>query len=383
MFDPRIALCHEWLVSRFGSEKTFQAMAEALPAADLHALSWDRASGLSFGGRPVRTTFLDRAGPLRQRRDLQLPLMPLAWRLASKQPYDIVVTSSHACAKGFRPAREAIHLCYCYTPLRYVWLPDVDQRRKQNPLTRAAASGLRRWDLASVAWVDEFAAISNAVRQRIELIYNRPARVIYPPVDTDFYTPDPRCEPGGFALVVSRMIPYKRIDLVIRACRGVGIPLVVAGSGPEEGRLRDLADELGGPVVFVTAPTDEALRELYRAATMVVFPAEEDFGIVAVEAQACGTPVVALAAGGSLDTVRHGTTGVLVAEQDEANFAAGIAQVLADPGRFSARACRDHAVGFSQERFAEEFVEWVSEAASARGVDLVVPRVPTPAAAVG
>ncbi|MGH9163900.1 MAG: glycosyltransferase [Acidimicrobiales bacterium] len=366
---PTLALCHEWLVSRYGSEKTFEAMASALPEAELHALSWDRSSDLSFDGRAVRTTFLDRPGPLRHRRDLQLPLMPLAWRLAGgRRRYDVVVTSSHACAKGFRPARPALHLCYCYTPLRYVWLPTLDQRRRQNPLTRAAASGLRRWDLASVAWVDEFAAISHAVRQRIERIYQRPARVIFPPVDTDFFTPDPGVPRGDFALMASRMIPYKRIDMVIRACRTVGIPLVVAGSGPDEDRLRALAAGAGSPVRFVIAPSDDTLRQLYRTATMLVFPAEEDFGIVAVEAQACGTPVVALAAGGSLDTVRHGTTGVLVADQDEASLAMGIGQVLA--GHFEPHACRDHAESFSTATFRAAFTSWVQDAASSHGLDL-------------
>ena len=362
-----MALCHEWLASRYGSEKTFLAMAEALPGADLHALSWER-SEISFGDRDVRTTFLDRAGPLRDRRDLQLPLMPLAWRLASRRRYDLVVTSSHACAKGFRPARRALHLCYCYTPLRYVWLPSVDRRRAQGPLVRTAAVGLRRWDLASVAWVDEFAGISNAVRERIERIYDRPARVIFPPVDTDFYTPEDTGGRGDFALVASRMIPYKRIDLVIRACRAVGVRLVVAGSGPDEPRLRALAAEPGSPVEFVIRPSDHELRQLYRRAAALVFPAEEDFGIVAVEAQACGTPVVALAAGGSLDTVRDGVTGTLVPDQTEGSLAEGIRQVLSRP--VDVAACRRHARTFSATAFADAFTAWVSEAASARGVEL-------------
>lgn len=377
---PTVALAHEWLVSRYGSEKTFQAMAAALPGADLYALSYNRESRLDLGGRRVHTTVLDRAPvALRRRRDLQLPLMPAAWRLAGRgRRYDVVVTSSHACAKGFRPARQALHLCYCYTPLRYVWLPTVDRRGRGTPATWAAGRALRHWDLTSVGWVDEFAAISTAVRERVARIYGRPSRVVHPPVATDFFTPDPDGEPGHFALVVSRLVPYKRVDVAIRACHEVGIPLVVAGSGPEEEGLWALAEDLGAQVLFVTAPDDEALRGLYRGASVLVFPADEDFGIVSVEAQACGTPVVALASGGSLDTVRDGVTGVLVDSQDPAGFAAGIRRAV--DHRFDPWACRAHAETFSASRFTAEFRDWVSDAAAARGVPLVLPALSPPVA---
>lgn len=363
--DPRVALAHEWLSDRCGSEKTFLAMAEAFPEADLHALTWDRRAVPVH--RPIATTVLDRTGPLRDRRDLLLPLMPLAWRYASRRRrYDVVVTSSHACAKGFRPARTALHLCYCYTPLRYVWFADNDSRAPIGPLRRLAAGRLRAWDLASVRWVDEFAAISTAVQARIEQLYDRPARVIFPPVDTGFYTPAPDIPRGGGALVVSRMVPYKRIDLAIRACAALDHPLVVAGSGPDEARLRRLAADLRADATFVIAPSDEQLRHLYRTAAVVLFPAEEDFGIVAVEAQACGTPVVALAAAGSLETVRPGVTGVLVARQDEEDFAAGLAQAL--HRTFDPNDCRRHALGFSTDRFLAELRDWVETSAGARGV---------------
>ena len=361
---PRVALAHEWLSDRCGSEKTFLAMAQAFPEADLHALTWDRATVPLE--RPVATTLLDRAGPLRNRRDVLLPLMPLAWRYSSRRRYEVVVTSSHACAKGFWPAREALHLCYCYTPLRYVWFAENDSRAPSGPLRRLAADRLRAWDRASVQWVDEFAAISTAVQARIEHLYGRSARVIFPPVDTNFYTPAPEIPRGRSALVVSRMVPYKRIDLAIRACAALRHPLVVAGSGPDEARLRSLAAELGADATFVIAPSDEQLRHLYRSAAVVLFPAEEDFGIVAVEAQACGTPVVALAAAGSLETVRPGESGVLVARQDEEHFAGGLADAL---GRhFDPADCRRHALSFSTERFLAEFRDWVETAARARGL---------------
>lgn len=369
----RLALCHEWLAARHGSEKTFEAMARAFPGADLYSLTWNRSSGLEFGGRQVGTTFLDHPALRTRGRVLQLPLMPLAWRYASTRDYDVVVTSSHAFAKGFRPGREALHLCYCYTPMRYAWLSSVDRRRRRDPAGAAAERWLKSLDLASVQWVDEFAAISTEVQRRVERFYGRPARVIHPPVDTTLYRPDDAGQPrGGFALAASRMVPYKRLDLAIRASHLAGRPMVVAGAGPEEARLRALAAALGADVRFVIEPTDGELARLYRAADVVVFPGEEDFGIVPVEAQACGTPVVAYGRGGSLDTVVPGVTGALVAAQEPEAFAEGIRTVL--DGGLDPAACRRNAERFSADRFADAFVEWVVGSAAARGINMADPR---------
>lgn len=371
----RVALCHEWLAARHGSEKTFDAMASAVPTADLYALTWNKGSGLHLGGRPVGTTFLDRVPGLRNQRMAQLPLMPLAWRYASPRRYDVVVTSSHCFAKAFRPAREALQLCYCYTPVRYVWLADLDRRRERGRLSDALAAGLRHYDLRTVRWVDEFAAISSTVRERIERLYDRPARVIHPPVDVELFTPDPDVPRDGFALAVSRLVGYKRLDLAIRACHRVGHPLVVAGAGGEEAELRALAQRLSADVRFAIDPSDEQLRHLYRSADVLVFPAEEDFGIVPVEAQACGTPVVALARGGTSETVIPGTSGVLVPAQDEASLAEGIEAVL--NARLDPADCRRSAERFSAARFRDSFLDWVIGTARARGIEVEDPRAAT------
>lgn len=298
--------------------------------------------------------------------------MPLAWRYATRARYDVVVTSSHACAKGFRPARTALHLCYCYTPMRYAWLTEVDRRTRGGLVDRATdlpLASLREWDRRAAGWVDEFAGISTAVAERIQRFYGRPARVIHPPVDTSYFTVDRAVPREDMLLAVSRMVPYKRLDLAIDAARRVGMPLVVAGTGPEEAALRAHAAATGAEVTFVPRPDDETLRRLYRTARALVFPSVEDFGIVPVEAQACGTPVVALAEGGSLDTVVDGTTGVLVDGQDAAGLAAGVEKVLASPP--DPDACRAHAEGFSRLRFLAEVEEWVATAAASRGIELV------------
>ena len=339
-------------------------MAQVFPTADLYALTAESSSSLEFGGRTVTTTALDRIPWLRERRDLQLPLMPLAWRYASRQRYDIVVTSSHACAKGFWPGRATLHLSYCYTPLRYVWEAPLDERRRRNAVTAGVARALRVWDLSAVRWVDEFAAISRAVASRIKRCYGRASQVIHPPVDTSFFTPSRETEKQDFALAVGRMVPYKRLDLAIGACHRAGVRLVVAGSGADEPRLRALSDRLGADVTFVISPDDPYLRELYRSAQMVVFPAEEDFGIVTPEAQACGTPVVAFGRGGSTDTIVDGQTGVLVREQTEAAFAQAIYEARRrdfSPGDF-----RINSVRFSQRRFHSEFSDGIVVAANSR-----------------
>jgi glycosyltransferase involved in cell wall biosynthesis len=361
----RIALCHEWLSGRSGSEKTFEMMAQEFPRADLFSLTWNRSAEYDFGGRAVSTTVLDRISPLRGKNALQLPLMPLAWRYASRREYDIVVTSSHACSKGFYPGREAIHLCYCYTPMRYLWLSNIDARHRRGArLTAPVSRALKRWDLKSAGWVDDFAGISHAVKDRIQDVYSRPARVIHPPVATDFYTPGGG-EREDFVLAVSRMVPYKRLDLAIRAAQLAGTRLVIAGSGPQEQQLRQIAGDLAHPVEFVISPSDAALRELYRTARAVIFPPEEDFGIVPVEAQACGTPVVALARGGSLDTVVDGVTGVLVPEQSAEPFAEGLKMVL--DGRFRPEDGVVNAGRFSQAQFRTRFRDWVLHAARGNG----------------
>ena len=360
----RLAIAHEWLDARCGSEKTFEAIARAFPDADLFALTRDLAVRFDLGGRAVRTTFLDRFGSLRRRRDVLLPLMTVAWRRATRREYDVVITSSHAFAKWFGPAKDAIHLCYCYTPARYLWMEDVDDRRvPRGALTRSAVAHYRRLDYRSAGWVDSFAAISTAVRDRVGSFYGRDARVIHPPVDNTFFSWDRDEQRGDYVLAFSRFIAYKRLDVAIEAAAIAGVDLVVAGSGPQETTLRRLAAQRHpGRVRFEINPSDAALRSLYRRARALVFPALEDFGIVPVEAQACGTPVVALAAGGSLDTVRPGETGVLVADQDAAAFAKGLREVL--DAQFDPADCVAHAERFSHERFSREIREWFAGATS-------------------
>lgn len=380
-----MALAHEWLDSRAGSEKTFEVLAGAFPDADLYALSNELGAGFDSGGRPVHTTFIPRLPLVRAHRSLALPLMPLAWRTVTRRRYDVVITSSHACVKGFGPARHARHLCYCYAPMRYVWDRHDVRSRLHGLANLGPGPALRAWDRRSSEWVDDFAAISTAVQARIADYYGRESRVINPPVDTSFYVPAP--DPtdgeaghpapgeaplprGPYVLACSRFIAYKRLDLAILAADRVGLAVVVAGHGPGEAALRAVAERVRVPVTFVVSPSDEQLRALYRAAAAFVFPALEDFGIVAVEAQACGTPAVGLAAGGSLDTIVDGVTGSLVDAQDVDEFAAGLQRALDGA---DSRACVAHAASFSHRAFRARVRSWVDDAGSSVGPSATPP----------
>jgi glycosyltransferase involved in cell wall biosynthesis len=370
----RIAAVHEWLPARAGSEKTFEEIARAFPTADLYALSRDPDTPFDFGGRPLTTTFLDRPR-LRDLRAVALPLMPLAWQTIRTPdvPYDLVITSSHAFANLARPTKDAdVVLCYCHTPARYLWVPELDQDRSRvEPLLAPARSFLRRVDLRGAGRVTAFAANSSEVADRIRRFYDRDAIVIPPPVETDFFASD---EPGQlseterrelpdgeFVMAMSRFIPYKRLDLAIRTAANVGLPIVVAGSGDDDARLRSIAEELGHDVRFVIRPSQQLLRELFRRATLLLFPAYEDFGIVPVEAQACGTPVVGYAAGGALDTIDSGVTGELSPEQTVDAFTEATRRALngivTDPK--TTRRCREWASRFGAEHFRDRLTKWV------------------------
>lgn len=357
----RVALVHDWLTGMRGGERVLDALCRMFPQATLYTL-------VHIPGRvspaierlPIRTSLLQRVpGIARWYRHL-LPLYPAAISALRIAPADLVISSSHCVAKSAIAPAGGRHLCYCHTPVRYAY-DQFDayfgpQRlgRARSALMRPVMRAFARWDQRTSDRPDRYVANSQHVARRIARHYNRSSVVVYPPVDTRFFVPgtSPR-QPR--ALVVSALVPYKRVDVAIAACRQVGVPLTVVGQGPEQSRLRAMA---GADVVFAGAPSDQAVREHYRTAAAVLLPGEEDFGIVPVEAQACGTPVVALGAGGALETVVDGRTGVLTGTGVEA-FAAGVRRAL--DTSWSVAACREQAERFSEERFVADMSEAVEE----------------------
>jgi len=362
----RVVLVHDWLTGMRGGERVLESLCRMLPGADLLTLVHVPGSvSTPIEARRIRTSMiqrLPRAGRLYRR---YLPLFPTAIELFDLDRYDVVISTSHCAAKAVVPAGRAVHVCYCFSPMRYAW----DQfdayfgpervGPARSAFYRRMLSWIARWDRATAPRVTRFLADSHYVAGRIARYYNRQALVLYPPVDTAFFTPDGSQAAPHF-LVVSALVPYKRIDLAIRAAGAVGVPLKIVGTGPDEARLRAIA---GPTVEFLGSLDDEALRREYRRARATILPAEEDFGIVPVEALACGRPVVAFARGGACETVTPGETGVLVDAATPEAFADGLRQAIArvwDPARLRASAER-----FSVDRFEREMRATLADAAAA------------------
>lgn len=255
-----------------------------------------------------------------------LPLFPAAVEQFDLDDYDLVISTSHCAAKAAVVTGRAHHLCYCFTPMRYAWdqfeayFGAAQVGAWRNRFYRFAMSRIARWDAATAGRVHRYLAISQHVANRIRRYYDREADVIYPPVDIGFYRPNGSA-PGEYFLVVSALVPYKRVDLAIDACRLANAPLCIVGTGPDADRLKSRA---GSNVEFLTHQSDEELRGIYQGARGFLLTGEEDFGIAPVEAQACGRPVIALARGGARETVAHGVTGLLVDEATPEAFATAI-----------------------------------------------------------
>jgi glycosyltransferase involved in cell wall biosynthesis len=343
-----------------GGEKVLDAVCERFPEADLFTLVHVKGSvSPTIERLRTHTSFVQRLPFVKQLYRAYLPLFPAAVEQFDLDDFDFVLSISHCAVKSvIRPGR-AKHLCYCLTPMRYAW-DQFDAYFGPDRVGAAGSAVMRRlmnrmakWDRDTAGRADRYVAISHYVAGRICRYYNRDATVVYPPVDTNFFTPATTATNGSpYALVVSALVPYKRIDLAIEAARLAGIPLTIAGDGPDRARLEHAASANGRGATFLGRQSDDQIRELYRHAAVTLLPGEEDFGIVPVEAQACGTPVVALARGGATETVMNGTTGVLVDDASAPAFADGITRAIS--ASFDRAAIRQNAERFSRERFVDE-----------------------------
>jgi glycosyltransferase involved in cell wall biosynthesis len=366
----RVAVVHDWLVDFAGSERVLAEILRCFPQADLFALidRMPEAERGPLGGRRARTTFLQRMPGIASRLSWYLPLMPIAIEQLDLTGYELVISSSHAVAKGVIVAPDALHLSYVYSPMRYAWDLQFEYLRAEGAesglkgiLLRWLLHRLRLWDHRSAAGVDHFVADSHFVARRIAKAYRRHADVIYPPVDTEFYVPGGARE--DYYIAVSRLVGYKRMDLLVQAFRQLpGRRLVVVGDGPEYARLRAQA---GTNIEFVGHLPPEALRERLQRARAFLFAAVEDFGIAPVEALACGTPVIALRRGGAAETVcgldSDEPTGVFFDEQTAEAAAAAVETFERNRHRISAGACRRRSERFSAQRFRSEFAAFAAQ----------------------
>jgi glycosyltransferase involved in cell wall biosynthesis len=369
MENAKVALVHDWLTGQRGGEKVLEVLAEIFPKAPIYTLFRIKGSQHpDIEKRVIRTSFLQRMPFLEKKYRSYLPLFPLAVEMFDLQEYDLVVSTSHCVAKGAIPAPDALHVCYIHSPMRYAWnlyfsyfAPD-----RLSPFSRwlipPVIHRLRTWDTASAARVDRFVANSANVARRVGKYYRRSADVIPPPVDTEFYRPDDSVAHGDYHLVVSALVPYKRIDLAVEAFNRTGAPLKIVGTGPEYRALRKRARP---NVEFLGASGAEDLRRLYQGAASFLLPGEEDFGIATLEAQACGTPVIAYGRGGSLETVVPGETGLLFNEPN-------VAGLMGALDKFRTFACnrgtiRSNAMRFSRERFKEGISSYLRKSWAERG----------------
>ena len=366
----RVALVHDWLTGMRGGEKVLEAIAELYPEATLHTLLHVRGSvSPALEHLPLRRSFVQwLPGSARHYRQY-LPLFPTAIEQFDFDRFDLVISTSHCAAKSVVAPGRARHICYCHSPMRYAWdqfeayFGPAQVGETRSKLLRPVMARLARWDRDTAGRVDRYVANSHYVAGRIRRYYNRGSTVVYPPVDTEFYRPDPAealpADDDRFFLAVSAMVPYKRLDVAVRAAGETGEKLTIVGRGPEETRLRRLAESTGAQVTFAGWLEDDEIRQLYRRCRAVLMPGVEDFGMVPVEAQACGTPVVALAEGGALESVVDGVTGILVREPIAAAFAAAMRAVSA--GDFDRQAIRRHAESFGKARFQQQFEEIVHQ----------------------
>ncbi len=381
----RVAVVHEWLSAYAGSERVVEQILAVLPHADLFAVVDFLPDGerAFLGGRPVRTTFVQRLPFARRAFRAYLPLMPLAVEQLDLSGYDLVVSSSHAVAKGVLTGPDALHVCYCHSPLRYAWDLQHEYLREsgigwgpRGLATRWLLHRLRAWDAHSANGVDHFVANSAFVARRIRKAYRRRARVIHPPVDTAAFAVAPAAARGGYYVTASRFVPYKRVPMIVEAFRAMpGRELVVIGDGPQ----RREVERAAGPNVRLLGHVPQA--ELVRwvaGARAFLFAAVEDFGIAPVEAQAAGTPVIAFAGGALPETIRgldhEQPTGVLYGEQSAAALRSAVARFEAVEGDITPAACRANAERFAAGRFRAEFGAFVERALAAHRRRLAGPR---------
>ena len=365
---PRVALVHDWLTGMRGGERCLEVACELFPEAPLYTLLWVPGSvSPVIERRRIVTSFVGRLPRAATRYRAYLPLFPAAIRTFDLRGHDLILSLSHCVAKGVRTPPGALHLCYRFTPMRYVWdLYDDYFGARAGPATRLlmppVAAALRRWDRRT-AGVHRFAAISQHIAERIRRVYGRAADVLHPPVDVQRFRLAEA--PGDFYLVVSALAPYKRVDLAVGAANRLGRRLLVVGTGPEERRLRRLA----GPTVELLGwRPDPEVAELYARCRAVLFPSHEDYGIVPLEAAAAGRPTIALARGGALETMvgldagDEPPTAVFFAEQTVEALAGAILRFEAAEGRFEPKALRARAERFDRPAFKARLEAWIARA---------------------
>jgi glycosyltransferase involved in cell wall biosynthesis len=366
---PRLAIAHDWLNQAGGAEVVLSELHDMYPTAPIYTAMADHRRRPEIAAWPIQSTNLDRLPAIHRRHQWYLPAYPLVWARTRVENADVVVSNKSAFCFGL-DAGQAVHVCYCLTPTRFVW--DVDHYMAHERLprgSRLAMAGLlpwlRRWERDAARRVDHFLAISSVVQERISAAYGRRSEVVFPPVDTGAYEPG---EPGDFHLVLARLVPYKRIDLAVRAFNQLGMRLIVAGEGRDFERLRGMA---GPSVEFVGRVDAHEAKRLLGQCQGLIWPGIEDFGLVPIEAMASGRPVIARRGGGVVDTVVEGETGVFFDDASPESLARAVIEAAGIKWR--TKAIRSHATGFDRAVFRQRMSDIVEMAWAVRQARSQIP----------
>jgi len=368
-----IALVHDWMNQIGGAEDVLEALVDLYPQAPIftslyapekmpaHWRQWD-----------IRTGFIDRLPFSHRKQQLYFPLYPFVFEKFDLRAFDVVLTNKSGFSHGVITGPDTVHICYCLTPTRYIWRYHqyVEQEnigRTTQRLLWPLLTILRQWDRLAADRVDHFIAISHEVRRRIAKIYRRDSVIIYPPVDTSRFMPADAVD--DYYLFVGRLVPYRRLELLIEAFNKLGRPLRIAGSGRDKERLQTLS---GPNIEFLGYVPEEELPDLIARCRAFIWPGEEDFGIAPVQAMAAGRPVIAYAGGGSLDTIIHGETGYLFTEQSTAGIIAAVEEF--DPGAVDPQAVRAHALQFDTAVFQQKITRFVAEKLAENRQERLAPR---------
>ena len=364
---PKVAIVHDWLITIGGAEKVLRQLLITYPEADIFCLFnfFDENQSMEILlGRKTKSTFLEHLPFSKTHYRHLVPIFYKAVERLDVSDYDIVISSSHAVAKGVKTRKDQMHFCYCHTPMRYVWnmkktyLSQIPERYRK--LASRLFKRMKDWDLSTSEYVDQFIANSKFVHDRIKINYGADSVVINPPVDTEFFTIDTTSEspePQPYYLIVSRLVFYKRIDLAIKAFSDMtNKRLIIIGSGPEREKLEAMS---GSNVTFLNFQSSEKIRQYMRHAEAALFSAIEDFGITCLETQACGTPVIAYNFGGYRETVVPGETGILYKYQDVDSIVDAVSELEVLKDRLDKTIIRRNSLKFSDERFRNEISELI------------------------